>query len=428
MHPFDMLGEEPMSREQLVAFWRNAVSSDSMKPSSMLKMEQEELKQTERRGAWRLNEFVGQSHIVRPIKYLIERTVQAGRDSPQLLPEYMFQMICHHMPHLLLCGPHVSGKSTLARIIGHELCCAPEFRNASKLTGEAMLAFLSDGYVLKAIRAIDELPGDALRVLIEALKRPIAPFPSWKIKEAPTVSAKVKTFVLIGMSSDHTRIPRELLNSDLLVFDFLPHSADELVEIFQRFARYLKFNVSSDALKVLLDWENSCPESARYLLEELADRAGLFGRDSTHQITAAEMRKTLTFLGVPSINLSAVNIETRLQDLPPLDFEAFVGRLFEALGYEVDRTPGTGDHGLDLLMRKDGLFEVVQCKRWAGNVGEGVVRDFYGALVHSGARSGFLITTGQFTPAAKAFASGKPIRLMDLNDLIELAREVRVEP
>jgi len=52
----------------------------------------------------------------------------------------------------------------------------------------------------------------------------------------------------------------------------------------------------------------------------------------------------------------------QLANLTPEGFEEFVAELFEAMGYEVDRCGGTGDEGIDLLVRKHGLIGVVQCK------------------------------------------------------------------
>jgi restriction system protein len=48
------------------------------------------------------------------------------------------------------------------------------------------------------------------------------------------------------------------------------------------------------------------------------------------------------------------------------------------------------------------------------------VRDLYGTVVNEGATKGILVTTSNFGPDAYAFASGKPITLLDGARLLHL--------
>src|SRR5436190_24069630 len=105
-----------------------------------------------------------------------------------------------------------------------------------------------------------------------------------------------------------------------------------------------------------------------------------------------------------------------------MEFERWVAELFRKAGFDVEFTPATGDHGVDLWASTvDGLV-AVQCKRWDGAVGEPVLRDLFGAVVAANARSGCLVTTGAFTAQAHKFAEGKPIQLVGLDCLMEAAR------
>jgi restriction system protein len=104
-----------------------------------------------------------------------------------------------------------------------------------------------------------------------------------------------------------------------------------------------------------------------------------------------------------------------------LTFKEFTASLFREMGYTVEITPGTSDNGIDLLLRKNHQLIAVQCKRWSAPVREPVVRDFYSALMSSGAQFGYLVTTSTFTSHAYSFAEGKPIQLVDLEALIDLA-------
>lgn len=100
------------------------------------------------------------------------------------------------------------------------------------------------------------------------------------------------------------------------------------------------------------------------------------------------------------------------------EFEKLAGAMFNLEGYKVEFTPSTGDEGIDLKLYKRGVLHVVQCKHWKDEIGSPVVRDFYGAMTHSGARKGYLLATGGISKSAIAFAEGKPIELVGLDKLI----------
>jgi hypothetical protein len=99
-------------------------------------------------------------------------------------------------------------------------------------------------------------------------------------------------------------------------------------------------------------------------------------------------------------------------------FEVEAGTVFRRRGYTVRRVGGSGDQGVDLLLTKDGLTIAVQCKAHRNPVGPGAIRDLYGAMVHHRHREAWILSTTGFTRGAKAFAAGKPIRLLTLEDLL----------
>ena len=114
-----------------------------------------------------------------------------------------------------------------------------------------------------------------------------------------------------------------------------------------------------------------------------------------------------------------------LNALSPTAFEVFVADLFRRRGYEARVVGGDGDHGVDIVVKNlEAERELVQCKRWGGKwIGEPVVRDFYGALIHDGdAVRGYIVTTTFFSKAAREWAKGKPIDLVDGKKLVESVR------
>ena len=88
-----------------------------------------------------------------------------------------------------------------------------------------------------------------------------------------------------------------------------------------------------------------------------------------------------------------------------------------------------GDGGVDLRLHRGGALTVVQCKQWrAWKVGAPRVRDLFGAMMHEGAASAVLVTSGRFTRPALEFARGKPIHLIAGDDLARMVSDVSAEP
>jgi restriction system protein len=103
-----------------------------------------------------------------------------------------------------------------------------------------------------------------------------------------------------------------------------------------------------------------------------------------------------------------------LFNLSPTEFEMMVVELYQANGHKAKRTGQIGDHGVDVVVQtKTGQKWIVQCKRWRGQVGEPVIRDFYGTMHHEKADQGAIIAIGGFSEPARAWAQGKPIYLYD---------------
>lgn len=102
-------------------------------------------------------------------------------------------------------------------------------------------------------------------------------------------------------------------------------------------------------------------------------------------------------------------------------FELEVAKLLMNKGYIVEHTGSTwGDEGVDLVLKVDERKIIVQCKAFKNYVNPGVVRELYGTLIHQKAHEAWLVTTSGFFNGARQFASGKPIRLLTIRNLINL--------
>ncbi len=111
-----------------------------------------------------------------------------------------------------------------------------------------------------------------------------------------------------------------------------------------------------------------------------------------------------------------------LYSLTPRAFEHYVAELFERRGYHVEIRGRSGDLGVDLsVTRPDGRRAIVQCKRYRHTIGPEIVRELFGTMVHELAAHGFLVTTAEISDAARAWAAGKPITLIDGHTLVKLS-------
>jgi hypothetical protein len=124
---------------------------------------------------------------------------------------------------------------------------------------------------------------------------------------------------------------------------------------------------------------------------------------------------------------------TAINELTPADFEEFVGRVLEALGFDDIEVVGqTGDGGVDVRgkLSMQGITSVattVQAKRWAHTVGSKVVRELRGAL--RVAERGLIVTTSEFSNDAvvEAESDGKaPIALIGGTRLSELCLQTGI--
>jgi restriction system protein len=112
------------------------------------------------------------------------------------------------------------------------------------------------------------------------------------------------------------------------------------------------------------------------------------------------------------------------------DFEHLIRQVFEAEfvadGAEVKITRASRDWGVDAIIfdpdpLRGGKF-VIQAKRYTGVVGVEAVRDLYGTVVNEGANRGILVTTSWFGPESYEFAKGKPISLVDGQNLLAMLK------
>lgn len=174
----------------------------------------------------------------------------------------------------------------------------------------------------------------------------------------------------------------------------------------------------------LVDQTENTRSSASYIANNL---------DPVSTMTAAES----------SINSSLrLQILERIIESSPIFFEHLIALLAVGLGYGGGRNDAVrvvgrgGDGGIDVEIDQDplGIEKIyLQAKRYrlGNNVGDGIVRDFMGALHLRNAKRGVIVCTSSFTISAKTSAERLGIVLIDGEKLASLLIQhnigVRVE-
>jgi hypothetical protein len=116
-------------------------------------------------------------------------------------------------------------------------------------------------------------------------------------------------------------------------------------------------------------------------------------------------------------------------------FEQLVTWYFHKRGFGAERSHVGADGGVDIHLTRHGEaepFAYVQCKAWhVYDVGVKPVRELLGVMTAKGIKTGYFVTTGNFTTEATAFAKDQPLKLVSgeyfLEKLNSLPEADRIE-
>ena len=108
------------------------------------------------------------------------------------------------------------------------------------------------------------------------------------------------------------------------------------------------------------------------------------------------------------------------------EFEQRVAGLLDASGFSVVLTPKSNDGGIDIIATKGHRQLAVQCKCHKNPVGPKDARELYGVLMSNEKFThGVLVCPSGFTKGVHSFVVGKPIFLIDIEDLQRGSLEYR---
>ncbi|WP_038880929.1 restriction endonuclease [Vibrio jasicida] len=126
-------------------------------------------------------------------------------------------------------------------------------------------------------------------------------------------------------------------------------------------------------------------------------------------------------------HIRSKQVTTPFHQLSWLEFESYVGEYFKHQGYAVKQSfSQKPDGGIDIWLTKDGELSLVQCKHWkAKKVGIQVLREMYGVMIEHHASKMIIVTSGDFTSEAIAYAQDKRLWLVNGSELVHIIEDGR---
>ena len=116
-------------------------------------------------------------------------------------------------------------------------------------------------------------------------------------------------------------------------------------------------------------------------------------------------------------------------NLSPFQFEEFISKLFQKMGYTTRVTSKTGDFGVDIVAKNEKDVIAIQVKRntIGNNVGAETVQNTLGSMWKYKANKAIIVTTSDFTVRAEEQAKNAPVELWDKRTLHKMARKYFID-
>ena len=113
-------------------------------------------------------------------------------------------------------------------------------------------------------------------------------------------------------------------------------------------------------------------------------------------------------------DLQCINYDT----MEGHDFEYFCANVLRANGFtDVKVTQGSGDQGVDVLARKDGIKYAIQCKCYSGSIGNAAVQEALAGKAYYDCHVAAVMTNRYFTTSAQDLAEKSGVLLWNRDKL-----------
>ncbi len=111
----------------------------------------------------------------------------------------------------------------------------------------------------------------------------------------------------------------------------------------------------------------------------------------------------------------------------PTLYEHFCADILRQNGWEVRTTGKSGDQGIDIIAKRDGLKVVLQCKKYSHPVGNDAVQEAISGREFEKADFACVVSTASYTTAAQQLAQATGVFLLHHIQLPELYEKISVE-
>ena len=106
------------------------------------------------------------------------------------------------------------------------------------------------------------------------------------------------------------------------------------------------------------------------------------------------------------------------------EFEEYVAKLYEKLGYKTKVTRKSGDQGADIIADKDNKRYVIQAKFYSSSVNNKAVQEVVASIGMYNADYGIVVTNNTYTSSAVELAKANNIELVDGDKIEKFKKEI----
>lgn len=110
-----------------------------------------------------------------------------------------------------------------------------------------------------------------------------------------------------------------------------------------------------------------------------------------------------------------------VDELSGEEFEAHCASILEANGWAINRTPWSGDQGVDLIAENGGHRIAIQCKRYSSPVGNQAIQQVYTGMSYYDADEAIVVSNNRYTQSAEELANKLGVSLLHYSDLSSLS-------